>query len=74
MSLKYIGTGFVINIPARDLSAAEVEEFGAQLHKELNKEDPRYKLSNIDLLLSTGLYAQEEAPAPTKNKKKEGDL
>ncbi len=26
--LKYIGTGFIPGIPARDLSTAEVEKFG----------------------------------------------
>lgn len=28
MNLKYIGAGFLPGVPARDLSAAEVEEYG----------------------------------------------
>jgi hypothetical protein len=78
MSMKYIGAGsFLISVPARDLSDAEVEIFGAQLREMLDKNDERVKLSNADLLQSTGLYApaEVETPISTRNsKKKESDV
>ena len=56
MALKYNGNGFIPGIPARDLTGAEAEQFGEELRSTLDKEDPRQEMSNVELLINTGLY------------------
>lgn len=56
MKLKYVGDGFLPGVPARDLSAEEVEEFGGVKA----------------LLASGLYVEHEEKPAAGKKAEKEG--
>jgi len=61
MAMKYTGDGsFVLGVPARDLTDAEVHEYAGILRASLSEKDPMRQLSDEDLLLETGAYQIDE--------------
>jgi hypothetical protein len=78
MALKYIGTGGVIGIPARDLTDEEARRFGgeADLLKIKGSDNlPLYRVktkAEIEAELAA-LKAQEEAAKAEAEKKEEGE-
>ncbi len=75
IALTYIGKGvFLANVPARNLNAEEVKQFGDVLLSQMTKDEAK-GLSGRDALIKTGLYSAEivETPKdlPTGEKAKE---
>lgn len=49
--LRYVGQGFVVGVPARDLTAEEVEEYGGA----------EVLLAVVDLHTGKAMYEEEQA-------------
>lgn len=67
--LRYVGSGFLIGVPARDLTAddlAQIAEADDQVAAEAPKDVAALPRRDRKALLKSGLYEPVEAPAKEK--------
>lgn len=68
--LKYIGDGFIMGIPARDIGSEELADLERTIWKAFQANDPTLKTKRLKShLLDSGLYVEEKAAAgPSQDK------
>ena len=68
--LRYVGNGFIVGIPARNISDEELAELEKTIWKEFQKIYPYLKNKSLKShLLDLGMYVEEKAATgPSQDK------